>query len=45
MDDLIGAIGEYINAHNTDSEPIIWTASANDILVKVKRALKAANKL
>lgn len=45
VNDLIGAIYEYINAHNADPKPIIWTASANDILAKVKRAQKAANKL
>lgn len=45
VDDLIGAITEYINAHNAAPKPIIWTASANDILAKVKRAQKAANKL
>lgn len=45
VDDLIGAIQEYINAHNADPKPIIWTACANDILAKVKRAQKAANKL
>ncbi|MEM1356445.1 MAG: IS630 family transposase, partial [Planctomycetota bacterium] len=36
---------EYINAHNAAPKPIIWTASANDILAKVKRAQKVANKL
>jgi len=45
VDDLIGAITEYINAHNADPKPIIWTASANDILAKVKRARKVLNKL
>jgi len=45
VDDLIGAIDEYVNAHNTDPKPFIWTASANDILAKVKRARKTLNKL
>ena len=45
VDDLIGAIDEYINAHNADPSPFIWTASANDILAKVKRARRALNKL
>jgi hypothetical protein len=44
VDDLIGAITEYINAHNRDPKPFIWTASATDILAKVKRARKALNK-
>ena len=45
VDDLIGAITEYINAHNRNPKPFIWTASATDILAKVKRARKALNKL
>jgi transposase len=45
VDDLIGAITEYINQHNRNPKPIIWTASANDILAKVKRARAALNKL
>lgn len=45
VNDLIAGITEYINAHNADPKPIIWTACANDILAKVKRAQKAANKL
>lgn len=45
VDDLVGAITEYINAHNENPKPYIWTASATDILAKVKRAQKALNKL
>ena len=45
VDDLIGAITEYINQHNENPKPFIWTASANDILAKVKRARAALNKL
>jgi transposase len=45
VDDLIGAIDEYINQHNQNPKSFIWTASANDILAKVKRARKALNKL
>lgn len=45
VDDLIGAIDEYINQHNAAPKPFIWTASATDILAKVKRARKALNKL
>ena len=43
--DLNGAIIEYINAHNEDPKPFIWTAKANDILAKVKRARAALNKV
>ena len=45
VDDLIGAITEYINAHNRNPKPFIWTASATDILAKVKRARKVLDKL
>ena len=45
VDDLTGAITEYINAHNDNPKPFIWTASAKDILAKVKRARRASNKL
>ena len=45
VDDLIGAIGEYINRHNQKPKPFIWTASAKDILAKVKRARRTLNKL
>ena len=45
VNDLIGTIDEYINSHNADPKPFIWTASANDILAKVKRARRALDKL
>ncbi len=45
VNDLIGAIDEYINAHNANPKPFIWTASANDILAKVKRARRTLDKL
>jgi len=45
VDDLIGAITEYVNEHNRCPKPFIWTASANDILAKVKRARARLNKL
>ena len=44
VDDLIGAIDEYINQHNEAPKPFVWTASARDILAKVKRARVALNK-
>lgn len=44
VDDLIGAIQEYINQHNDDPKPFIWTKTANDILAKVKRARRAQAK-
>lgn len=45
VDDLIGAIMEYVNQHNEHPKPFIWTASAKDILAKVKRARAVLNKL
>ena len=36
--DLIAAIDEYVAVHNANPKPLIWTASASDILEKVKRA-------
>lgn len=38
---LQAAIGEYIEHHNSNPKPFIWTASAQYILAKVTRA-KAA---
>jgi hypothetical protein len=37
------AIETYIDRHNEEPKPFIWTANANDILEKVKRARKALN--
>lgn len=39
--ELITAIDEYVDRHNEQPKPFIWTASANDILEKVKRSRKA----
>ncbi len=44
VNDLVGAITEYVNVHNENPKPFIWTAKANDILAKVKRARVALNK-
>jgi len=41
VEDLILAIGDYIDHHNTEPKPFIWTAKATDILEKVKRARRA----
>ncbi len=43
--DLITAINEYLTKHNENPKPFIWTASANDILEKVKRGRERLNKL
>jgi transposase len=41
VEELITAIGEYIDRHNDSPKPFVWTAKASDILEKVKRARKA----
>ena len=35
--DLIAAIEAYLDAHNNDPKPFLWTATADDILAKVAR--------
>ena len=34
----LAAIQEYIDAHNKDPKPYVWTATAESILAKVARA-------
>ena len=41
--DLIAAIQEYIDAHNNDPKPYVWTATAESILAKVARARATLN--
>lgn len=41
--DLVTAIDQYVDHHNKNPKPFIWTAKASDILEKVKRARKALN--
>ena len=45
LEELIMAVGDYIDRHNHHPKPFIWTASARDILQKVTRARKALDKL
>jgi len=35
--DLIASIETYLNAHNKNPKPFVWTATADDILAKVAR--------
>jgi len=37
LEQLITVIGDYIDKHNADPKPFLWTAKANDILEKVTR--------
>jgi transposase len=43
VEELIMAIGNYIDRHNQNPKPFIWTAKASDILEKVKRARRSLN--
>jgi transposase len=44
LEELIMAIGAYIDRHNESPKPFLWTARAADILEKVKRARRTLNK-
>jgi len=35
--DLIATIEDYLQVHNDNPKPFVWTASAESILEKVKR--------
>jgi len=41
VEELIMAIGDYIDQHNNNPKPFVWTAKATDNLKKVKRARAA----
>ena len=43
VEELIMEIGNYIDRHNQNPKPFIWTARAADILEKVKRARRTLN--
>ena len=43
--DLIAAIEDYLKANNDDPKPFVWTATAEEILEKVRRGRVALNKL
>lgn len=45
VSDLEKAIHTYIDIHNNDPAPFIWTAKANDILEKVKRGRAKLNNM
>lgn len=45
LNDLLKTIHDYIENHNDQPKPIIWTAKASDILEKVKRARSTYDKL
>src|SRR6266478_7918735 len=45
VEDLTDAIEGHINHHNRDPKPFIWTATASDILEKVKRGHRRLHKV
>lgn len=45
VEELIRAIDEYVDRHNERPKPFIWTASARDILEKIKRARKSLDNI
>lgn len=45
LEELITPVGDYIDRHNQNPKPFIWTASARDILEKVTRARRKLDNL
>jgi transposase len=45
VEQLIEAIRAYIDEHNDEPKPFVWTAKAQDILEKVRRARAALDKI
>lgn len=43
--DLIAAIEDYIQHHNSNSKPFVWTAKAEDIIAKYRRAKAVLDKV
>jgi len=45
VDELVAAINDYIDEHNSNPKTFKWSAKAEDILAKVQRARDVLNKL
>jgi len=45
VDELVNAIMSYIDKHNQESRPFVWSATAEDIIEKVRRARDVLDKL
>ncbi len=41
--DLIASIEEFMKVHNNEPKPLVWTATAESILTKVRRGRAALN--
>jgi hypothetical protein len=42
---LVAAIEAYIQHHNNNPKPFVWTAKAEDIIAKYRRAKAVLNKV
>ena len=40
LPELVTALEQYLDTYNRELTPFVWTAKANDILMKVSRARK-----
>ena len=45
VEQLIGAIRAFIDEHNKDPKPFVWTAKAEEILEKVRKARAVLDKI
>lgn len=45
VDDLITSIQEYLDSHNSEPKPYVWTATAESILTKIERARTTLDEL
>ena len=45
VDDLEGAIYDYLLQHNAKPKPFVWSKSAEDILTRERRALDALDQI
>jgi hypothetical protein len=43
--ELTAAIREYLEIHNSNPKPFIWTAAASDLWEKVKRGREKLDKI
>ena len=43
--DLVAAIEAYIQQHNNNPKPFVWTAKAEDIIAKYRRAKAVLDKV
>ena len=45
VDELEGAIYDYLVQHNTKPKPFVWSKSASDIIASERRALDALDQI